>query len=75
MTYYDPWVPRFRKGSLTMESLPALTPEVLEEADLVVVTTGHTNVDYALVQRYAKAVFDTKNAMKNLPDREKIEVL
>ena len=75
VTYYDPWVPRFRKGSLTMESLPALTPEVLEEADLVVVTTGHTNVDYALVQRYAKAVFDTKNAMKNLPDRENIEVL
>lgn len=75
VSYYDPWVPRFRKGSLTMESLPALTPEVLEEADLVVVTTGHTNVDYALVQRYAKAVFDTKNAMKNLPDREKIEVL
>jgi len=73
--YYDPWVPRFRKGALTMESIPALTPEAVAAADIVVVTTGHTNVDYELVQKHAKAIFDSKNAMKNVSNRENIEVL
>ena len=39
------------------------------------VTTAHTNVDYDMVQRNAKAVFDTKNAMKNVKNRENIELL
>ena len=73
--YFDPWVPRFRKKALTMESIPALTPEALEQADIVLVTTAHTNVDYELVQKHAKLVFDTKNAMKNVASRDNIEVL
>ena len=39
------------------------------------VTTAHTNVDYEFVQKYAKAIFDTKNVMKHVKDRENIEVL
>ena len=73
--YYDPWVPKFRKKALTMESIPALTAEVVAAADIVLVTTAHTNVDYALVQKNAKWVFDTKNIMKDIPDRDNIEVL
>ena len=73
--YYDPWVPKFRKKSLTMESIPALTAEAVAAADIVLVTTAHTNVDYALVQKNAKLIFDTKNAMKDIPDRDNIEVL
>ena len=73
--YYDPWVPKFRKKNLAMQSIPALTPEAIEKADIVLVTTAHTNVDYELVQKHARLVFDTKNAMKNVKDRENIEVL
>ena len=73
--YYDPWVPKFRRGALAMESLPALTAEAVAQADLVMVTTAHTNVDYALVQQNARAVFDTKNAMKDVTPRQNIEVL
>ena len=58
-----------------MQSIPALTAEVIRGYDLVLVTTAHTNVDYALVQKNAKFVFDTKNAMKNIPERDNIEVL
>jgi UDP-N-acetyl-D-glucosamine dehydrogenase len=58
-----------------MESIPALTPEVVAEADLVMVTTAHTNVDYELVQKNAQVIFDTKNAMKSVAVRDNIEVL
>ena len=30
----------------------------------MIVTAGHNNVDYAMVQKNAKAVFDTKNVMR-----------
>ena len=52
-----------------------LTAELIESADLVMITTAHTKVDYAFVQQHAKAIFDTKNAMKNVLNREKIELL
>ena len=38
-------------------------------------TAAHTNVDYDLVQRNAKAILDTKNAMKGIACRDNIEVL
>ena len=33
------------------------------------------DVDYELVQKHARLVFDTKNAMKNVAERDNIEVL
>lgn len=39
------------------------------------ITTAHSNVDYAMVQANAKAIFDTKNVMKDIHPRENIEVL
>ena len=73
--YYDPWVSEYRYKGETVKGLPELTAEILESADLVMVTAAHTNVDYAFVQRHAKAVFDTKNAMKSISSRDNIEVL
>ncbi len=75
IVYYDPWVASFKEGSLTMTSQPELSKELLENADLVMVTAAHSNVDYDFVQKHAKAIFDTKNVMKNVKNRDKIEVL
>lgn len=75
VSYFDPWVASYRFKGEDHSSIPELTPEVLETADLVMVTCAHTNVDYEMVQQHAKAVFDTKNAMKNVKARDNIEVL
>ena len=75
VSYYDPWVASYRFKGQTHRSIPELTPEILEGADLVMVTCAHTNVDYDMVQRHAKTVFDTKNAMKGVKSRNNIEVL
>ena len=75
MSYFDPWVPEYWYKGETRQSIPELTAEALEAADLVVVSCAHTNVDYDFVQQHAKAVFDTKNAMKNVAIRDNIEVL
>ena len=73
--YFDPWVGSFREGELTMSSIAELSAEALSSADLVMVTAAHTNVDYSFVQAHAKAILDTKNAMKNVTPRDNIEVL
>lgn len=75
VTFYDPWVKTYRYKGEEHDSIPELTPEALEIADLVMITCAHSNVDYDLVQQHAKAIFDTKNVMKGVENRENIEVL
>ena len=36
------------------------------EADAVVITTDHSNVDYEMVGKYAKLIIDTRNVMANV---------
>ena len=43
--------------------------------DVIINCAAHTNVDYDMIQKNAKAIFDTKNVMKNIENRENIEVL
>lgn len=73
--FYDPWVSSFKENGQEMAGEPTLTAELLGSADLVMVTCAHTNVDYEFVQKHAKLIFDTKNVMKNVTNRENIEVL
>ena len=75
VVYYDPFVSEYRENGVVKKREPELTLELIESADLVIVTTAHTNVDYDFVQKYAKAIFDTKNAMKQVESRENIELL
>lgn len=75
VSYFDPWVESFKDGHLDMRGISELTPAALQEADLVMITTAHTNVDYELVAKHANAIFDTKNAMKRIKERSNIEVL
>lgn len=75
VVYYDPFVSEYREHGVVKKGESELTAELIESADLVIVTTAHTNVDYNFVQRHAKAIFDTKNAMKQVEARENIELL
>ena len=73
--YFDPYVSEYHENGKTKKSEPALTEKLLQEMDLVVITTAHTNVDYTFVQRHAAMVLDTKNAMKKVEPRTNIELL
>lgn len=73
--YYDPFVSTYHEHGAAKHSEPELTAELISGADLVIITTAHTTVDYKLVQESALAIFDTKNAMKHIENRENIELL
>ncbi len=73
--YYDPWIAEYSENGHRVKGLTELTPEIVSSYDLVMITAAHTNVDYEMVQQNAKAIFDTKNATKNLKNRQNIEIL
>jgi UDP-N-acetyl-D-glucosamine dehydrogenase len=73
--FYDPFIKEFTEKGQIMTGLNELTAEKLNSVDLVVITTAHTTVDYDFVQQNARFIFDTKNAMKNVKNRENIELL
>lgn len=73
--YYDPYILNYKHQGATYYGINEINEEIISKYDLVVVTTAHTNVDYEMVQRSAKAIFDTKNVMKYINNRENIEVL
>jgi UDP-N-acetyl-D-glucosamine dehydrogenase len=75
VVYYDPFVSEYCERGIVKKGEPELTAGLIESADLVIITTAHTNVDYDFVQKHAKAIFDTKNAMKQVKNRENIELL
>ncbi len=76
VSYYDPWVKNFKNMyGESGTSIPALTSAVVSSYDLVIITTAHKDVDYVMVQENAKAIFDTKNAMKDISKRDNVEVL
>jgi UDP-N-acetyl-D-glucosamine dehydrogenase len=75
VSYNDPYVSEFEFNS-TKHKSARLTRELVRKADLVVIVTDHTNYDYQWVVNNAKAVFDTRNATKNVrTNRHKIERL
>lgn len=73
--FYDPHVQQYRYHGKVKQGEDLLTVSLIESADLVIITTAHTQVDYDLVQQHAAIIFDTKNAMKEITNRDNIELL
>lgn len=73
--YFDPWVAEYKYKGQKYQGIKEITPEIIASYDLIMVTTAHSNVDYVMVQKNAAAIFDTKNVMKNIKNRDNIEVL
>lgn len=75
VTYYDTYVPEYRENGVLRKGEDNLTAELLQSSDLVIITTAHSNVNYEFIQANAYIIFDTKNAMKNVENRDNIQLL
>ena len=58
--YYDPIIPYLRIGTIQQDSV-SLTPATLKKYDLVMIATDHTRVNYRLILKHAKMIFDVRN--------------
>lgn len=73
--FYDPYITSFKHRGGEFRGANRLDERMVQEADLVVITTAHTAVDYAMVQAHARCIFDTKNAMAGIAARANIHLL
>lgn len=72
--YNDPYIPEFTHKGKQYKS-EALIKELLEGADLVIITTMHSSYDYEFIRTHSKRLFDTKNATRHLVTRNNVELL
>ena len=63
LTINDPYIPQFKLGGKTYKSTN-LTEDVVKGADIVIITTDHSNYVYDMIKRNAKLIFDSRNALK-----------
>lgn len=73
--FYDPWIAEYKYKGQKYQGIKEITPEIIAGYDLIMITAAHSNVDYNMLQKNAVAIFDTKNVMKNIENRQNIEVL
>ncbi len=71
--YYDPLVPFLKIGPIDMKRV-SLDASTLKKYDCVVLAVDHSHVDYQLIYKNSKRIFDVKNVYKNQKD-SKIERL
>ena len=63
VSYHDPFVPSFQLDGTKYLS-ETLSSELLDMQDLVVLSTGHNNIDWEMVLRWSKKIFDCRNIIK-----------
>ena len=73
--FYDPYIPEYEDKGEIHKGLAKLDEDTVKNADLVMFTAAHKIFDYDMIVKNAKAIFDTKNATKDIKKRDNIEVL
>lgn len=73
--FFDPFIPEYKYKGTIHKGIEKINPEIIKRYDLIVVTASHSNIDYEMIQQNAKAIFDTKNALKQIKNRDNIELL
>ncbi|MFC1752996.1 nucleotide sugar dehydrogenase [Thermoproteota archaeon] len=61
--YSDPFFPYLKINSIDLKGIP-LTRHNIKKYDCIVLVTDHTSINYKMIQKSAKLIFDTRNIYK-----------
>ena len=65
VSYFDPIIPYLNIGKINLISIK-LTPSAVSEYDCVVIATDHTKVNYKLILKHARMIYDLRNVYGHL---------
>ena len=65
VSFHDTWVPVISDHNVRAMSVE-ITSDVLRNADLVIITTNHSDVDYQRVVELAPLILDTRNVTREI---------
>lgn len=73
--FYDPLISQYSYKNKIHKGISGIDDKIIKNYDLVIITAAHSAFDYEMIAKNANAIFDTRNAMKNIKDRKNIELL
>ncbi len=73
--FYDPWIPKYKRNGEWHEGISEINADIIKEYDLILVATAHDAYDYDMIRKNALAIFDTRNAFKDVEERDNITLL
>ncbi len=73
VSYSDPLIPYLKIGSIDLQSV-VLNEKNLSSFDIVVVATDHSDVNYKLISKSAKMIFDTRNVFSGVKNKKVIRL-
>lgn len=73
VSYHDRWVPEIYEEDIAITSSD-LTDEILQNSDLILITTDHSHIDYHRIVNLANLIVDTRYATRGI-DNKKIILL
>ena len=65
VTYHDPFIPHVKTNEGREFNSVDLSAKALANADCVVLTTNHSNLDMNLIKQHASMIVDMRNMIKN----------
>lgn len=71
--YHDPIIPYLKLDGLDLRSVD-LTQATLKRYKVVIVAVDHTAVNYDLIYKNARLIFDTRNIFKNKSDKKVVKL-
>jgi nucleotide sugar dehydrogenase len=74
VSYYDPYFPYFKHEGIDLKCVK-FDKKALKSFDCLVVITDHSNVDYQFMAKNSRLVIDTRNALKDVKNRNNIILL
>jgi len=72
--YFDEFVPKIKWNDSYKISKKALSDEMLQKYDVVVIVTDHTDVNYDFVRQHSKLIVDTRNVFMGITDKNIIRL-
>lgn len=69
VTYHDPHIPLAHTHDGKQYQSVELTAEILENADVVVLTTNHSAFDVEFIQQHSQMIVDMRNMIKGAGDK------
>ena len=73
--FYDPWIPKYKRNGEWHEGFSEINADIIKGYDLILVATAHDAYDYEMIRKNAVAIFDTRNAFKDIEERDNISLL
>lgn len=73
--FYDPWISKYKRHGKWYNGISGINADIIKEYDLILVATAHDAFDYEMIRKNAVAIFDTRNAFKDVKERDNISLL